>query len=191
MNKTAIYFVVFLAGCVVLFIIGRNLIADHEVPSLGEFIASSTEEFASSTIMIASSTVSLGNLSTSTGSVVENLRMTDFTAPNGVVKAMIADTDASRRQGLSDKPSLPEDAGMLFVFDVPGQYGFWMKDMTFPLDMVWIGADKTVVSVSKDLSPDTYPEVFNPPVPISYVLEINAGSADRLGIIPGAIVDFK
>ena len=63
--------------------------------------------------------------------------------------------------------------------------------MLFPLDMVWINADKTVVAVSKDLSPDTYPAIFTPPANISYVLEIDAGSADAFGLIPGATVRFS
>ena len=63
-----------------------------------------------------------------------------------------------------------------------GRYGFWMKGMHFPLDMVWIAPDKRVVMVSKDVSPDTYPNVIYPPADISSVLEINADSAEKFGI---------
>ena len=71
---------------------------------------------------------------------------------------------------------------MLFPFAVPGRYGFWMKDMRFSLDMVWISSDKRVVMVSSDVSPDTYPLVLYPPSDISYVLELNADSANKFGI---------
>jgi hypothetical protein len=91
---------------------------------------------------------------------------------------------------LSDRTTLAADSGMLFVFDTPGQYGFWMKDMRFPLDMVWINADKTVAGVTKDILPSTYPSIFPPPNPISYVLEINAESADKFGLSKDALVSF-
>lgn len=190
MNKSGIQLVSLLAACVILFFIANNLIAEHAVPSLGEFMASSTQSLASSTESSASSTQSLVNGIASTTPVPTSMKSVDLHAPKGVIHAEIADTDALREQGLSDRSSLPADSGMLFVFDTPGQYGFWMKDMDFPLDMVWINADKTVAGVTKDLSPSTYPSVFMPPGPISYVLEINAGSAERFGLISGAIVDF-
>ena len=192
MNKFGIQLIALLAACVILFIIANNLIADHAVPSLGEFMASSTESLASTTQSLASTTQSLmeGIASTTPATASTTLRSIDLHAPKGVIHIEIADTDASREQGLSDRASLPSDNGMLFVFDTPGQYGFWMKDMHFPLDMVWINADKTVVGVTKDLLPSTYPSIFPPPSPISYVLEINAGSAETFGIIKGTSVSF-
>ena len=141
---------------------------------------------ASSTQSLASSTESLA----STTPASTSMKVIDLHAPKGVIHVEIADTDASREQGLSDRASLPTNHGMLFVFDTPGQYGFWMKDMHFSLDMVWINADKTLAGVTKNLLPSTYPSVFPPPNPIQYVLEINAGSADKFGLVSGAIVDF-
>jgi uncharacterized membrane protein (UPF0127 family) len=197
MNKFGIQLIALLAACVILFIIANNLIADHAIPSLGEFmasstqsLASSTESLASSTESLASSTESLMNEIASTTPVSTSMKIVDLHAPKGVIHVEIADTDALREQGLSDRLSLPAYSGMLFTFDTPGQYGFWMKDMHFPLDMVWINADKTVAGVTKDLSPDTYPTIFPPPNPISYVLEINAGDANKFSLVNGAIVDF-
>ena len=66
----------------------------------------------------------------------------------------VADTDASRTLGLSGRDSLDSGAGMLFTFDAPGIYPFWMKDMKFPLDMVWIDSGKVVDVVT-----------LRPPVP--------------------------
>jgi len=154
-------------------------------------MASSTEQGASSTEKEVSSTENATNATSSLNLLTPNsLLLTSISVPAGVIHAEIADTDASREQGLSDRASLPADNGMLFVFDTPGQYGFWMKDMRFPLDMVWINADKTVAGVTKDILPSTYPSIFPPPSSISYVLEINAGSAEKFGLVSGAIVDF-
>ena len=95
-----------------------------------------------------------------------------------IVHVEIADTDALREQGLSDRTSLAENTGMLFVFDQPVVPGFWMKDMHFPLDIIWISADSTIEGVEKNLSPDTYPKPFAPAAPVKYVLEVNAGYFD-------------
>ena len=111
-------------------------------------------------------------------------------APLGTVRAFVASTSAQQELGLGQRGSLPTDEGMLFPFAVPGDYGFWMKDMRFPLDMVWILPDKSAAGVTAGISPDTYPTVFFPPADISYVLELNAGAAARLGIATGTQLVF-
>ncbi|OGC83275.1 hypothetical protein A3D68_00990 [Candidatus Adlerbacteria bacterium RIFCSPHIGHO2_02_FULL_52_17] len=63
----------------------------------------------------------------------------------------------------------------MFVFDTEGEWGIWMKDMNFPIDIIWVGQDGTVVTVAKDVSPDTYPQAFYPSVPARFVLEVPAG----------------
>ncbi|OHA92045.1 MAG: hypothetical protein A3J09_00920 [Candidatus Zambryskibacteria bacterium RIFCSPLOWO2_02_FULL_51_21] len=92
----------------------------------------------------------------------------------------IANTDAERTQGLSGRASLPAGTGLLFVFESPGKYGFWMKDMNFPIDIVWLGDGMLPVGIEKNVSPDSYPQVFYPPVPVRYVLEVNAGESSVL-----------
>src|SRR3989304_6446445 len=73
------------------------------------------------------------------------------TAPAQVVIAgttinvEIAQTEAEREQGLSGHKPLADDEGMLFIFDKPGYHGFWMKDMLFSIDIIWISADKKIV----------------------------------------------
>ena len=91
------------------------------------------------------------------------------------VVVAVADTDALRRRGLSGRPVLGELEGMLFVFDTEGEWGICMKDMNFPIDIIWVGQDGTVVTVAKDVSPDTYPQAFYPSVPARFVLEVPAG----------------
>ncbi len=98
---------------------------------------------------------------------------------NTVIKIEIADTDLARAQGLSGRSSLPTDSGLLFIFSTPGKPGFWMKDMHFPIDIIWLDEDWRVAAITANLAPETYPQVFYPPTPIKYVLEVNAGLAEK------------
>jgi uncharacterized membrane protein (UPF0127 family) len=72
-----------------------------------------------------------------------------------------------------------DDPGLLFVFDEPGLHGIWMKDMRFPIDILWLDDAFQVVDVRKNVAPDSYPTVFKPTKPARYVLEVTAGFADR------------
>jgi uncharacterized membrane protein (UPF0127 family) len=91
------------------------------------------------------------------------------------IPVSIADTEQSRDQGLSDTASLPVDAGMLFVFESTGKPGFWMKDMQYPLDFVWLNDNLEIVDITPTVAVDTFPSVFYPSQPIRCVLEVNAG----------------
>ena len=92
------------------------------------------------------------------------------------ISLAISDTEPLREQGLSDTQNLNFDQGMLFVFDSPNIPQFWMKDMNYPLDMIWIDANKKIVGVAENVAPDTYPtKTFTPSVPIQYVIEAQAG----------------
>ncbi len=125
--------------------------------------------------------------------------------PEGGARVIIGDavywvdlalTPEERSQGLSGRPSLNIHAGMLFVYDDDGPRTFWMPEMHFPLDMVWIRSDCIVDGVTSD--------VPNPPAdtprdqlprypstgPVRFILEINAGQADAHGITPGSPVHF-
>lgn len=104
------------------------------------------------------------------------------------ISVEIADTDEERMRGLSGRESLASGHGLLFIFETPAKYGFWMKDMKFPIDIIWIGSDWKVVGIQSMVNPDTYPEVFYPPVSVKYILEINSGEASRLGIDTGTRV---
>jgi uncharacterized membrane protein (UPF0127 family) len=91
------------------------------------------------------------------------------------IHAEIADTEALRDRGLGGRDSLAPNTGMLFVFAQDGQYAFWMKDMKFAIDMIWIAADGRIVYIAPNISPDTYPKNFAPTSPARYVLEVAAG----------------
>lgn len=101
-----------------------------------------------------------------------------------------ADTNNSREQGLSYTKKLDNDQGMLFVFEDESHPSFWMKDMNYPLDIIWIDKDKKVVEISKNIDPVTYPEKFYSVLPIKYVLEVNSGFSDLNNIKVGSELSF-
>ncbi len=90
------------------------------------------------------------------------------------ISVIIADTPISRAQGLSNRPYLEKGTGMFFIFDEPGYHNFWMKDMKFPIDIIWFDEGMRVIYVRENVSPDTYPQVFTPQVLAKYVLEVPA-----------------
>ncbi len=87
----------------------------------------------------------------------------------------VVDTDTERTQGLSGRESLVEEEGMLFVFEKSGIYPFWMKDMSFPIDIIWIDENLKVVYIKENATPQSFPEVFTPNISALYVLEVSAG----------------
>ena len=102
-----------------------------------------------------------------------------------------------RQQGLSGREQMAEDTGMLFVFEEERPLHFWMKEMHFPLDIIWIDAGCRLLDVSADV-PTPPPGVDNDeipraqsPSPARYVLEVNAGEAARKGLQPGDLVEFQ
>ena len=114
---------------------------------------------------------------------------------NGLVLiADIAATDEQRTKGLSVKDSLAENEAMLFVFDNEAQYTFWMKNMKFPIDIIWIDAGKTVVHIEHSLQPcrsDLLCPTYKPVDDSLYVLETVGGFAEKHDIAKGARVEFE
>ena len=94
-----------------------------------------------------------------------------------VVKVQVSSTQASSERGLSNTASLATDTGMLFAFPRIGNYGFWMKDMNYPLDIIWLDSGYQIVHIEHDLTPDTYPKEFGSEVLSQYVVELPAGFA--------------
>jgi uncharacterized protein len=122
----------------------------------------------------------------------EDWRTEEITFPENTLRiggktisVEIADTNEERAQGLSGRERLALGTGMLFVFEEPALHGFWMKDMNFSIDIVWIDENWTVVSVDRGVLPKTFPKAFYPASPAKYVLELNSGVAAELGIDTG------
>jgi uncharacterized membrane protein (UPF0127 family) len=102
----------------------------------------------------------------------------------------LADTPIEQERGLSGKKNLGEKQGMLFVFDEPGVYPFWMKDMNFPLDIIWIDENSHIIYIQKDAKPDSYPKSFGPNKNSKYVLEVNSGFSNINNIKVGDSVEI-
>ncbi len=101
-----------------------------------------------------------------------------------------------RQQGLSGRAFMAHDEGMLFVFEEEQPLHFWMKEMLFPLDIIWIDAQCRLIDVADDIPPplpgtgnEDIPRVQSPS-PARYVLEVHAGEAARNGLKPGDPVEF-
>ena len=106
------------------------------------------------------------------------------------VLAEVMNTPLLRAQGLSGRTSLEKGKGMLFVFESSGLWGFWMPNMRFAIDIVWLSDEKRVVDIARDVTPESYPKMFTPITPARYVLELPKGDATRLGLSPGIVVAF-
>lgn len=103
----------------------------------------------------------------------------------------VANSNAERQQGLGGKSCIGPNQGMLFVFAKAGYYPFWMRDMKFSIDIIWLSSQKDVTDVSPNVSPASYPKSFVNSQPAQYVIELAAGRAAKLGIVSGAHLDFS
>lgn len=99
-----------------------------------------------------------------------------------IISVEVSDSEYERIAGLSGRQFLSADRGMFFVFDKSGKHGIWMKDMKFPIDILWLDEEYAVVDIAKNITPDTYPIIFTSRLPALYVLEVNAGTADDYNI---------
>lgn len=106
------------------------------------------------------------------------------------IRVEIVDTPEKRVQGLSGRTSLEGVDGMLFIFDEPGYHEIWMKDMKFPIDIIWIDENLTVVSIDQNVSPDSYPQKYRPERPALYAIETPDRYTDTFGIRPGVPVQL-
>lgn len=104
------------------------------------------------------------------------------------INVRVVDESKERELGLSYFKSLPQDQGMLFLFDKPGVYPFWMKGMNFPLDIIWLkrGQDGgyRVIYVASNVLPDSYPNSINPKIEADAALEVNSGVATVHNLVP-------
>jgi uncharacterized membrane protein (UPF0127 family) len=104
----------------------------------------------------------------------------------------LADTPAKQVQGLSGRESLGESEGMLFILPETSTPGFWMLDMKFPIDIIWIKDQQIVDWVSAwPVSAGEQLPIYYPPQPVNQVLEIKAGYADKIGIQKGENITYS
>jgi uncharacterized membrane protein (UPF0127 family) len=121
-------------------------------------------------------------------------RQVNVIVNGAVLVADIAATDEQMTRGLSVKDSLDENEAMLFVFDEEAEHIFHMKNMKFPIDIIWIDADKTVVHIEHNLPPCSFGlfcPTYKPNNNSLYVLETIGGFAERHDIVRGTMVEFE
>jgi uncharacterized membrane protein (UPF0127 family) len=110
---------------------------------------------------------------------------------NSTYQLTIVQSDADRQRGLSGTASLPSDHAMLFVFPNIGRPAIWMKDMNYPIDIVWLDSDKKVVYMVKNAQPSSYPDtIFQTDKDSRYVIELSAGTIEKTGIHRGDMAEF-
>lgn len=105
----------------------------------------------------------------------------------------LATSSEDQSKGLSIKDNMSELNGMLFVFDTPKKHSFWMKDMKFPIDIIWIDENHEIVHIEKELEPCLFlipcPS-FSPEHDSLYVLEVVANFTNKYNINKGDFVEF-
>jgi uncharacterized protein len=99
-------------------------------------------------------------------------------------KVEVAETPAQMEQGLMFRTSLAPDAGMLFVYPQPTVATMWMKNTLIPLDMLFVDARGRIVNIQQRAVPQSL-DVISAAAPVRAVIELNGGTAARLGIEPG------
>jgi uncharacterized membrane protein (UPF0127 family) len=110
--------------------------------------------------------------------------------PPLAVKVEVADEMHERQRGLMFREHMDADAGMIFLFERPQQLSFWMHNTLLPLDMIFIRADMTILGVVENATPRT-DDPRQVPGMSQYVLEVNAGYAQRHGVRAGQRVRFE
>lgn len=126
-----------------------------------------------------------------------------FTKPSATVtinnqqfRASVAKDQKQKQIGLSKTNKLADNEGMLFVFDEKGIHSFWMRDMKFPIDIIFID-DNKVVYIEKNAAVPTSTTqtaqlpIYRPKAPANYVFEINAGLSDKYGLKEGDVVQIN
>lgn len=134
-------------------------------------------------------------LSAYAGTPLAPAKKTPLTFPDGVtIRADVVDTPSERERGLMFRRKLPKDYGMLFVFPSQLPMSFWMKNTLIPLDMIFVGADKKITVIHRDVKASTLEtpdsDVARAGGVAQYVLELPAGAAARRKLAPGDRLKF-
>jgi uncharacterized membrane protein (UPF0127 family) len=110
---------------------------------------------------------------------------------DGVFLARVAKTAEAREKGLGEVTGLRDNEAMLFVFDTDDKWSMWMKDVEYPIDIVWLSHEKKVVYIVKNAPPESYPyESFTSKQDARYVVEFPAGTVNKKTITIGKQAEF-
>ena len=106
------------------------------------------------------------------------------------IKVEVVSTPENQEKGLSGRKELKENEGMLFVFDKSDQHFFWMKDMNFPIDIIWLDEGLNVIYIKKNVAPKSFPESFGPNKNAKYVLELISDFSEKNNLKEGDSAKF-
>ena len=184
MKTIAIVYILLIVAVIVLAFLNRNHFS---------FAKKTTNNTATTTSSTSSTTA---NASQPTPSVtITTGRFLFFTTGSKTYHLIVARTDAEKQLGLSGRTSLDKDTGMLFPFDRKDYYPFWMIQMRFPIDIIYIDDNKVVDIIPNAPIPQTNNPadlpIYKPKAPANYVLEINANQAKDNNIKGGDSVSFS
>jgi hypothetical protein len=126
-------------------------------------------------------------------SPISEYEVRKITIDDVMLNVEIADDSEKIQKGLMFRESLPEDRGMLFIFEKEREYSFWMMNMKINLDMIWINSDGKVVHIVEDAAPcidsaHTSQCTYNPDERAKYVLEVNSGFVQKHGINKNSVM---
>jgi len=119
-------------------------------------------------------------------------RSAEVVIAGALIRCEVVDTAPLRAQGLSGRAGLPPGEGMLFVFEKADRHSFWMKGMSFDIDILWIDREK-IVHIARAAAPKPGEQLatYQPEKPASYVLEVVAGTAESRGWVVGSPVGIR
>ena len=106
------------------------------------------------------------------------------------IQIEIADDDSSRGRGLMQRPTIPDDTGMLFVFDEPQPLAFYMANTPHPLDIQFYAADSTLLNIAEDTTPYSFDNVYSEGEG-QFVVEVPAGYSRRIGLVAGDRITWE
>lgn len=124
---------------------------------------------------------------------IEEMPIVNATIQEKTFKLYAPDTPEGLQKGLAVFDEIAQNEGMIFRGLPVGVQSFWMKDMKFDIDIIWVNKDNEVIHVVYDASKDSYPARFENPreKPASYVIELNAGLVEKYNIQPGSKVTIQ
>lgn len=107
------------------------------------------------------------------------------------LKIEVADTELEREEGLMNRTSMPQDQGMIFIFDSEQVITFWMKNTLIPLDIIFINSNGEIVNIAKNTKVNQTTELYSSERPMLYAIEVNAGWTTSNNVKIGDIVDLS
>jgi hypothetical protein len=134
---------------------------------------------------------------TTSVSLASDSRLIPVHTPSGItIQAEIADTPQKRATGLMFRDHLKKDHGMLFFFNEPQAWSFWMKNTRISLDLIWLDAKKQVIHIERNVpictrTDDSCPQYRSNSDEAMFVLEIAGGSVDGYKIEKGSKLQFS